>query len=99
MANISMDYNAVGTLEEKAAFLQYGFSEMIGQFERLTEELESRWDGKGKTDFGAKCEALLPRMEAISDTFTKYKTVLGQAVYLQKSTEAASAADANHLSF
>ena len=99
MADISMEYNAIGKLEEKASFLQDGFSEMITQFTRLADEIENGWDGKGKTDFAAKCEAVVPRMEAISDTLLKYKVVIGQAVYLQQNTENESAIKAGQISF
>ncbi len=51
----------------------------------------SGWEGKGKTDFAANCDAMLPIMTAISDLLGKYSVVIGQAVYAQKSTDSAGA--------
>lgn len=99
MADISMNYQAVGELEKKAAFLQNGLSEMIQKLEELYDEVQDRWDGKAKTDFAAKMESVLPKMEAISDSLEKHKTTIGKAVYMQQSIEAESAASVENLSF
>lgn len=99
MADISMSYGVVTELEEKAAFLQGGMDEFIKDFEKLSGEIVNGWDGKAKTDFAAKCDAVIPLMTAISDVLGMYKEAISQAVYLQQSTESSSAASAEQLSF
>ncbi len=99
MADISMSYGAVSQLEEKAAFLQTGFDDFIRSFDSVTGEIMNGWDGKGKTDFAAKCDAVLPTMTSISELLGKYSTAIGQAVYLQQSTDSTGAASADQLPF
>lgn len=99
MADISMSYGAVSQLEEKAAFLQNGLDDFIRDFNSVTGEIMNGWDGKAKTDFGAKCESVIPAMTAVSELLGKYSTVISRAVYLQQSTEESTATSAGNLAF
>ncbi len=99
MVDSTMSYSAVAQLEEKAAFLQTGFDDFIRDFDTVTGEIMNGWDGKAKTDFAAKCDAVVPAMMAISEMLAKYSDAISQAVYLQQNTETASAASAEQLSF
>ena len=92
MADISMRYAAVANLEEKASFLQTGFDDFMRDFDTVTGEIMDGWDGKAKTDFAAKCDAVVPAMMAISEMLGKYSNAISQAVYLQQETEAINAA-------
>lgn len=99
MADVAMSYSAVTQLEEKAAFLQTGMDDFMRDYDTVTGEIMDGWDGKAKTDFAAKCDAVVPAMMAISEMLGKYSTVIGQAVYLQQGTDSSGAASAEQLSF
>ena len=97
MADISMSYTTVSQLEEKAAFLETGFNDFIRDFDSITEDIMDGWDGKGKTDLAAKCDAVLPVMTSISELLDKYSSAIHQAVYLLQSADSAEAENLGNL--